>query len=157
MAKGSAWEMLHPGTRFSGLFGSNLCRNLGVYSSCWHRCAPLHASIPTRHGGKAAKNAISCSRRICKHGDVSSLINPVHLKHILRQVQANRRKWYGRPLVQVVANTPGVAHQGRYEWGRPSHCSAEPVVSAWGPDCGKTQELEIFRGHSTPPRTLIVE
>src|SRR5215471_13457370 len=55
----------------------------------------------------------------------ATLIDAMHLEHILCKVNANRRNLHrGRsPRLKWLISASTLAHRCRYEWGRPSHCS----------------------------------
>src|SRR5499426_1583038 len=54
----------------------------------------------------------------------ATLIDPMHLEHILCKVNANRRNLHrGRsPRFKWLISASTLAHRCRCEWGRPSHC-----------------------------------
>src|SRR5262250_3928712 len=64
----------------------------------------------------------------------ATLIDPMHLEHILCKVNANRRNLHrGRsPRFKWLISASTLAHRCRCEWGRPSHCFAEKRMAGVG-------------------------
>jgi hypothetical protein len=82
-------------------------------------------------------------------------IDAVHLKDVLRQINANRRNLHvDAPPSSMVADTSTLAHRCRREWGRPSHCNWPNSAITKESGLGRAAQPQLNASASSTARLL---